>query len=310
MDERQVVGIAGGEGAASWGMLDEHRLAVNAATAAADIDGSDKEESCVDPVCNDPSHDHSHSSHDHSSHGHSSSSAAAADAVASPIASHDHDHSHSHSHDHSEETTPCAPTCNDPTHDHSHGSHAHSHSSSTSAEERFGITSFVYRRRRPFHPIRLSKFLQSLGRLSINSVNEIATSSANTDTSSSALKTSLLRSKGFVWMATSSSAAYFLSHAGQYLELVALGRWWADIPESEWPPGAESDITADFSGDYGDRRQEIVFIGQFSKSGSSSKQALEEVLDICLLTDEEMENYNFLTTKGENALRKHFAKSL
>eukprot|EP01036_Dinobryon_divergens_P059437 gene59437-79311_t len=48
-------------------------------------------------------------------------------------------------------------------------------------------------------------------------------------------KRSLLRSKGFVWMATSAAGAYFMSHAGQYLELIVLGRWWSDINEEEWP---------------------------------------------------------------------------
>ena len=40
-------------------------------------------------------------------------------------------------------------------------------------------------------------------------------------------KRSLLRSKGFMWLASSSNAAYFMSHAGQYLEIAPLGRWWA-----------------------------------------------------------------------------------
>ena len=51
---------------------------------------------------------------------------------------------------------------------------------------------------------------------------------------------------------------------GQYLEIATLGRWWADLPREEWPPGAEEEITRDFEGNHGDRRQELVFIGQFS----------------------------------------------
>ena len=110
-------------------------------------------------------------------------------------------------------------------------------------------------------------------------------------------------------MGTSSAAAYFMSHAGQYLELVVLGRWWADIPKSEWPAGSEEEITVDFSGQYGDRRQELVFIGQFGqaeagKAGVNSQRALEEVLDSCLLTDAEMEQYEATVGQGDEALRR------
>ena len=282
IDEREVIGCAKGEGAASWGMLDEHRLAISAAEKL------------------QHAHEHNHA-HD-----------AVEPSQVSEVASHSHSHEHKdeechdvnckdESHEHS---AACVdPQCTDPTHDHDH-SHSHSHSQATSAEERFGITSFVYRRRRPFDPMRLSRFLQSLGKISVTSANELVPS---TDIAKTSKKTSILRSKGFVWMATSSAAAYFLSHAGQYLEIVALGRWWADIPNSEWPEGAESDITVDFDGKHGDRRQELVFIGQFEKEGPSSKRALEQVLDLCLLSDEELVNYE-KNAGDDQALRKLFFK--
>jgi G3E family GTPase len=121
-------------------------------------------------------------------------------------------------------------------------------------------------------------------------------------------KANLLRSKGFVWMATSAQAGYFVSHAGQFLELMILGRWWADIARSDWPEGQEDEIMIDFDGDHGDRRQEIVFIGLFdetsSEAGTNSKKSLEEVLDTCLLTDEEMAQYVATTGLGDEALRK------
>ena len=153
--------------------------------------------------------------------------------------------SHDHSHD--------AATCTDPTHDHSHSSVAHSHA--TTAEERFGITSFVYKRRLPFHPGRFSMFLQGLGKLSVKGIAEIAGGDKrNSEGDNEALKVakkSLLRSKGFVWMGTSKTAAYFISHAGQYLELMVLGRWWADISQADWPKGSEDEITVDFDGHQG-----------------------------------------------------------
>ena len=57
----------------------------------------------------------------------------------------------------------------------------------------------------------------------------------------------------------------------------------------------------------GDRRQEIVFIGQFGDDSTGTSQAaLEDLLDRCLLTDEEMEQYKTTAPKGDEALRKVF----
>ena len=59
----------------------------------------------------------------------------------------------------------------------------------------------------------------------------------------------------------------------------------------------------------GDRRQELVFIGQFGKDSGSSRQALEEVLDSCLLTPGEMKEYETVSPKGDDALRALFFPS-
>ena len=237
-DPLDVVGSTKGEGAASWGVLFEHKKLVELA------EKSDQANKAAEAAA-----------------------AAAAAAVAAARAkataeaaavaatmSHDHGHdpatctdpTHDHSHD--------AATCTDPTHDHSHSAVEHSHA--TTAEERFGITSFVYKRRLPFHPGRFSMFLQGLGKLSVKGISEIAGGEKTVDgTDNAALKVakkSLLRSKGFVWMGTSKTAAYFISHAGQYLELMVLGRWWADINQAEWPKGSEEEITVDFQGEQGE----------------------------------------------------------
>merc|ERR1719223_325700 len=129
------------------------------------------------------------------------------------------------------------------------------------------------------------------------------------DKTFTAARKALMRSKGFVWMGTSGVAAYFMSHAGQYLELLVLGRWWADIDESEWPLELKAEIRVDFEGAHGDRRQELVFIGQFGKAGTvNSRKALENVLDYCLLTDDEMADYEVTAKQGDNALRDLFVK--
>ena len=63
----------------------------------------------------------------------------------------------------------------------------------------------------------------------------------------------------------------------------------------------------DFEGIYGDRRQEIVFIGQFGDDNGSSKKALEEVLDSCLLTDKELAEYDAIAAKkDEKLLKEHY----
>jgi len=316
-----AIGFANGEGAASWGILYEHKKLVETAEkssmAAAAVAVTTKPENshshdhdhsakstteCTTPACTDPTHNHDHShAHEHSS----TTTAAATAACTTPACTdptHNHDHSHNHVH-----TSECAPDCNDPTHNHDH---SHGHGGATTAEERFGITSFVYKRRQPFHPGRFSLFLQSMGKLSIKGMAEITTASQTpaavpSDVLLSAKK-ALLRSKGFVWMGTSKAAAYFMSHAGQYLELMVLGRWWADIPAEDWPVGSEGEITADFNGIHGVRRQELVFIGQFGSDGGQSRQALEEVLDSCLLTDDEMKEYETVSAGGDAALRAHF----
>ena len=343
-DPLTLMGSGGGEGAASWGILDEHRQLVASVqeqekerqeqtrkeTSAECHDatcsdpthdhdhGHSHDVSCADTTCTDPSHhhDHSPSSHSHSyDHAHSTEIACSDSTCKDPTHNHDHSHSHNDHDDHDPST------CTDPTHNHDHShSHSHSHGSSdeTTAAQRFGITSFVYKRRRPFHPLRFTRFLQGLGKLSVEGIAQISNGPSQfASPELTRAQRALLRSKGFVWMATSGAAAYFMSHAGQYLDLVVLGRWWADIDRKDWPAGLEDEITLDFDPNdskFGDRRQELVFIGQFDEGNASgsgsgaanSRKAMEAVLDSCLLTDEEMKEYERIAPKGDGALRDHF----
>jgi len=126
----------------------------------------------------------------------------------------------------------------------------------------YGITSFVYRARKPFHPDRLWKYLNN-----------------------KKLLKGLLRSKGFIWIATRSEWIGLWSQAGRITELSPHAMWWARVPQSEWPddPETRAGILAEFEGEYGDRRQELVFIGM--KLDEASMRAS---LDACLLTDAEM----------------------
>jgi G3E family GTPase len=131
----------------------------------------------------------------------------------------------------------------------------------TSETDEYGIGSFVFRARRPFHPRRLWE-LFSDDQLS-----------------------GVLRSKGFCWLASRPDDAMLWSQAGCSISLSSEGSWWAAVPQDDWPDDAASrdDLLRDFLAPYGDRRQELVLIGI-----DMDQARLESALRQCLLTDEEM----------------------
>lgn len=187
---------------------------------------------------------------------------------------HNHDHDRDHDHDHGHD------------HDHDH-SHNHGDRQETTAAARFGIRSFVYSRRQPFHPQRLQNtVLRWLPATSIKTANGTSVAPAAGD---SAFKT-VLRSKGFMWLSHNHATAFYWSHAGQHFEIRDEGDWWAAVPRSEWPqnPKQHATVLSDFdtSGPWGDRRQEIIFIG-----AKMEQAAIETQLDAALVTDAEMAAY-------------------
>ncbi|MCA9033550.1 MAG: GTP-binding protein [Planctomycetaceae bacterium] len=125
-----------------------------------------------------------------------------------------------------------------------------------------GISGFVFEARRPFHPQRFFDFW-----MNDECVNAI------------------LRSRGYFWLATRNSLAGYWSQAGQVLSAEPGGEWWAEAPKEEWPtdePEMISQIESVWQEPYGDRRQELVFIGQEMEINS-----VRAALEACLLTDEE-----------------------
>jgi G3E family GTPase len=250
----------------------------------------DHAESCADPDCTDPSHTHQHL-HDH----------AACSDPSCADESHSHNHSHEHSHNHDCEDPDCVDT-----------SHSHSHSHATSTDQ-LGITSFVYKRDRPFNAKRLLDLLNQwpvpikddLDITLLQQAQEGGYSIAGKIESGSPF-VGVLRSKGFIWIAPNqwmgaNSDAYrhetamYWSHAGKHFGITAAGKWWGTIPKDQMkqyfpndPEEYERILREDFvSTEWGDRRQEVVFIG----ISSISEEDISEKLDKCLLQKHEMERY-------------------
>jgi len=130
----------------------------------------------------------------------------------------------------------------------------------TSEADEYGISSFVYRARRPFHPLRFWKVI-------------------NRDWPG------VLRSKGFFWLASRPRFVGVWSQAGGACEYRAGGSWWASVPKERWPTEDEEQkvIWKEWQEPYGDRRQEIVLIG-----ANLEQKKLTSLLDACLLTDREL----------------------
>jgi G3E family GTPase len=131
----------------------------------------------------------------------------------------------------------------------------------TPETEEYGIGSFVYSARRPFHPERFYQLLHEGG----------------WDNGT------LLRSKGFFWLASRPEHAGSWSQAGGIMRHSLAGRWWASVPKREWPEAYLADIREQWQEPYGDCRQELVFIGQ-----NVDADQVRRELDACLLTDAEL----------------------
>lgn len=274
----EVVFGSGAHGAiAKMNIEGQHRGAVAAAKTQQHHDDRGYEE--------EHSHGHSHGDHKHDD-GHECDDHCKEQ--------HGHDHAHDHSHEHVSDADGKVHHAHDDGHEcnehctehHHHGEHKHHHASKeTTAALRFGIRSFVYSRRRPFHPQRLREMVLKW----LPVVHNQALEGGQPETGDSPIK-SVIRSKGFMWLSNSHSTAYYWSHAGQHFEIRDEGDWWAAVPDGDWPedPAQQAVILSDFdkATPYGDRRQEIVFIGQGMNEAEINAQ-----MDTALLTDEEFQKY-------------------
>ncbi len=126
--------------------------------------------------------------------------------------------------------------------------------------EQYGITSFVYRARRPFHPRRFFDWIQQEW-------------------------PGVVRSKGYFWLASRNDLVGEWSQAGAISRHGRAGSWWAAVPKESWPESADAlaVIKERSQGPFGDRQQELVLIGtQMDEAG------LRAAFDACLLDDAEM----------------------
>ena len=138
-------------------------------------------------------------------------------------------------------------------HGHGHGDHDHAH-----PDEVYDVTSFVYRRRRPFHPHRLESLLADL-------------------------PDPVIRSKGTCWVA-GNDHQQVLGQAGPSVRVEAGAPWVASLPELDQQLYRSNRTNLEWDEEWGDRKTELVFIGQ-----SMDEEGIVATLDDCLLTDEEME---------------------
>ena len=128
--------------------------------------------------------------------------------------------------------------------------------------EEYGIGSFSYEARRPFHPEKFHQFLHSTDKYG-----------------------KLIRSKGYFWLASRPEFAGQWSQAGGIARYGFAGMFWKAIPREKWPDDEEylASIEKQWVEPFGDMRQELVFIGQ-----GLDQRGMTQALDNCLLSEEDV----------------------
>jgi G3E family GTPase len=126
--------------------------------------------------------------------------------------------------------------------------------------DRHGISTLLYRERRPFHPARLAELLGDSW-------------------------PGVVRAKGIFWVATRPDWAAELSQAGAARRYRAVTSWWAATLQGKTfePHEIETFLGISWDPIFGDRRQELAFVGL-----NFDPETLKQRLDACLLDDVEL----------------------
>ena len=135
----------------------------------------------------------------------------------------------------------------------------------TPETEEYGISSFVYKTKKPFDPERFWKYLQE-------NFNE-----------------KIIRSKGLFWLASRPNQALIWSQAGGSLRAESAGIWWSSMTFQERIQSIsfvenQEEIEKDWDIRYGDRKNEIVFIGK-----NMDQERITKELNMCLLNEIELQ---------------------
>lgn len=135
------------------------------------------------------------------------------------------------------------------------------HATHTPETEEYGISSFVYRRRLPFHAERFNAFLENMSE-------------------------SIVRAKGIAWLAQYNNVACLVSQAGTAVDIHPVTFWVASMPKAERAAILQErpDVRADWDPEYGDRHTQLVMIGIDLDEASITAQ-----LDACLLNSQEID---------------------
>ncbi len=128
--------------------------------------------------------------------------------------------------------------------------------------EEYGIRSFTYSARKPFHPEKFHQFLHGTQKFG-----------------------KLIRSKGYFWLASRPDFAGQWSQAGGIARYGFAGMFWDAVPKENWPEDEDylASIKRMWVEPYGDKRQELVFIGQ-----GLNEAGMRQELDDCLLSESEL----------------------
>ena len=159
---------------------------------------------------------------------------------------HDHDHDDDDDHDHDD----------DHHHHDGHHGHHHHHPHDEGEAEEYGISTFVYYRRKPLDLGRFDEFVARHWPAGV------------------------IRAKGICWFRSEPETCYLFEQAGRQVSLRDTGQWYAEMPDEEQLDfiRRNPDLQRDWDDTYGDRMQKLVFIGQHL-----DRPAITAALDACLM---------------------------